>query len=61
MFRQNGVGNKAPAGKLVEILARINLPVHLLEQICSVHHAALREADRVAWSRSEGGLDLQEI
>ena len=61
MFRQNCVGNKSPASKFVEVLARINFPVHLFEEISSADHAALRQTDRVTRSWREGGLDLQEI
>ena len=61
MFRQNSVGNESPASKFVEVLARVNLPVHLFEEISSVEDTTLRQAERTARSRAEGGLDLQEI
>ena len=61
MFRQNCVRNETPAGKFVEVLARINFPVHLFEKIGSRHHAALGQADRAAGGLREGGLHRQEI
>ena len=61
MFRQNCVGNKSSASKFVEVVARINIPVHLLEEVSSVNDAALRETEGAAGSRAEGGLHLQEI
>ena len=61
MFRQNCVRNETPAGKFVEVLARINFPVHLFEKIGRRDHAALGQTERVARSRSYGRLHLQEI
>ena len=45
VFRQNCVGNKSSASKFVEVLTRINIPVHLLQEVSSVNDAALSQTE----------------
>ena len=45
MVRQDSVLDVAAAGKLVEILTRVDRPVHLLQELSSLGDAGLGQTD----------------